>query len=162
MNNDSHLSFDALTTEGINILKNVDAILKSELIALTQRDIDQIKECAASKTALLTDFSENTVFRSTLLEKNNYHSTPQSIQDFFDTCLDPSVQKKLKDNWSALENILLLVINANAVNEQVLKRNQKNLGSILSILQGQQANNILYNAKGSKGDYAGQSRIGKA
>jgi flagella synthesis protein FlgN len=162
MNNDTHLSFDALTTEGINILKNVDDILKSELSALTQRDIDQIKKCAASKAALLSDFSDNTLHRTTLLEKNNFHSTPESIQDFFNACADQNVQTQLKDNWNALEKTLLLVIDANAVNEQVLKRNQKNLDSILSILQGQQANNILYNAKGSKGDYAGQSRIGKA
>jgi len=162
MNNDTHLSFDALTTEGINILKNVEDILKSELIALTQRDIDQIKECAADKTALLSDFSDNTLLRTTLLEKSNYHSTPESILEFFNACTNLSAQKQLKDNWNALEQILLQVIDANAVNEQVLKRNQKNLDSILSILQGQQANNILYTAKGSKGDYAGQSRIGKA
>jgi len=162
MNKDIFLSFDALTIEGINTLKSVEEILKNELTALTQRDLEQIKDCASSKLTLLGNFSENTLLRSKLLEQNNYQSTADSIQDFFSACSDALVQKTCQDNWKALEAILLAIIDANAINEQVLKRNQKNLGSILSILQGQQANNILYNAKGSKGDYAGQSRIGKA
>lgn len=162
MNTLSLQKFDALTLSGIAILSNVSKVLITELKALTQRDLEQIKQCAADKSKLLNDFSENIQQRTLLLQTHNLEPTPDCINTFLNSCESTTDTQQYQANWDKLETTLQSVINDNTVNEQVLSRNQKNLDSILSILQGQQANNILYTAKGNKGDYAGQSRIGKA
>ncbi|NQZ33902.1 MAG: flagellar protein FlgN [Oceanospirillaceae bacterium] len=162
MNRDNLQKFDTLTLSGIQILSDVSEVLKAELTALTHRDLEQIKKCATDKSKLLSDFSENIRQRTHLLQINNFEATAASISAFINSSDNSSEILVFQTNWKNLETSLQTVINANSVNEQVLSRNQKNLDTILSILQGQQANNILYTAKGNKGDYAGQSRIGKA
>ncbi len=162
MNKENHLAFDALTKQGIDTLKKLNATLQDELSSLTNRDIDQIKICSSQKSQILTDFSENTFQRIQILKNCGFESDKQSVSDFLSQCDDASLKTLCIENWKILEETLQATLDANNVNEQVLKRNQKNIDTILSILQGKQANNILYDAKGDKGDYAGQSRIGKA
>ncbi|EPJ50021.1 MAG: hypothetical protein OFPI_21310 [Osedax symbiont Rs2] len=162
MSNQSHLKFDALTTTGIEILEKLQTSLQSELAALSERNLDLIKQFAVEKSQILVDFSNNTQQRSQLLESLKFSSNEKDIQLFFSSCADPSTKKTCIDNWHTLAQNLKVVIDSNNVNEQVLKRNQYNIDTILSILQGKQANNVLYDAKGDKGDYSGQSRIGKA
>lgn len=159
---DNYLSFDALTLAGIELLSHLNNTLKLELIALTERDLQQITQYAVQKSQYLAEFSENTHQRSVLLESLRLNSNKENVQLFFNSCPDANIEHQCKANWKVLEVTLQSTIDANDVNEQVLKRNQKNIDTILSILQGKQANNILYDAKGDKGDYAGQSRLGKA
>ncbi|EPJ44622.1 MAG: hypothetical protein OFPII_33340 [Osedax symbiont Rs1] len=162
MSIEAYQSFDALTLTGIELLNKINSVIKEELVALTQRNLETIKLCATDKNLLLTEFSEHIQNRQALLKSIDYQSDKQSIKFFLNSC--PAAKAKLvyQENWKKLEHALSSVIDANSINEQVLKRNQKNLDKILSILQGKQAHNILYDAKGDKGDYSGQSRIGKA
>lgn len=162
MNKENHLAFDALTIEGIELLKSLNNILQAELTALTNREIEQINLCTNQKSQSLTEFSENTLKRINILKQAGFKSDKQSVTIFFDSCEDTAQKQQMINNWTILEETLQATVDANNVNEQVLKRNQKNIDTILSILQGKQANNILYDAKGDKGDYAGQSRLGKA
>jgi len=162
MNSESYLKFDAFTSTGIEILEKLQNSLQSELVALSERNLEQIKQYAVDKSQILVEFSNNTQQRSQLLESLNFSSNEKDIQLFFASCPDPSAKKTCIANWQTLAQTLKVVIDSNNVNEQVLKRNQYNIDTILSILQGKQANNVLYDAKGDKGDYSGQSRIGKA
>ena len=162
MSNQSYLKFDDLTSTGIDILEKLQTSLQSELAALSDRNLEQIKHCAVEKSQILVEFSNNTQQRSQLLETLKFSSNEKDIQLFFSACSDSPTQTKCTANWKNLAQTLKDVIDANNVNEQVLKRNQYNIDTILSILQGQQANNILYDARGDKGDYSSQSRIGKA
>ena len=162
MNTDNHLAFDALSKLGIELLTTLNATLLSELTALTDRDLEQITLCSNQKNQTLTEFSENTSQRINVLKNSGFQSDKESVSAFFNSCEDSSLQTLCLENWKILEETLQATLDANNVNEQVLKRNQKNIDTILSILQGKTANNILYTAKGDKGDYAGQSRLGKA
>jgi flagellar biosynthesis/type III secretory pathway chaperone len=162
MNKENHLAFDALTNQGIDVLKKLNATLQNELTSLTSRDLDEIKLCSNQKNQILTEFSENTLQRIQILKASGFESDKESVSEFFSLCEDPSLKTLCVENWTILEETLQATLDANNVNEQVLKRNQKNIDTVLSILQGKRANNILYDAKGDKGDYAGQSRIGKA
>ena len=162
MSNENYFKFDALTSAGIDLLVKLNVALQSELIALSERNLEQIKQYSADKSHILVEFSNNTAHRTQLLESLKYSSNEKDIQLFFSTCPDAKTREIVTANWLNLADTLKTIIDANNVNEQVLKRNQYNIDTILSILQGQQANNILYDAKGDKGDYSGQSRIGKA
>jgi flagellar biosynthesis/type III secretory pathway chaperone len=162
MNNEKFAAFDTLTLKGIEILRTLNDSLALELVALTNRELENIVEFAKQKSQLLADFSENTHLRVSLLEALSLDSNKSSITAFLESCPDEMLKNTYLSNWITLEQTLQSTIDSNSVNEQVLKRNQKNIDTILTILQGKQANNILYDAKGDKGDYAGQSRIGKA
>jgi flagellar biosynthesis/type III secretory pathway chaperone len=157
-----HSSFDTLTLAGIEQLKTLHDILADELTALTDRDLVKIKACAIIKVQVLTNFSENSQHRTALLKSQNCSSDKAGISFFFAKCADSKAKSVYLQHWTQLEETLCAAIDANNINEQVLKRNQKNLDTILAILQGQQTHNVLYDAKGDKGDYTGQSRIGKA
>lgn len=162
MNNDKFAAFDTLTLKGIQLLRALNDILALELVALTNRELENIVEFAKQKSQLLADFAENTNLRVSLLETLSLSSNKSSIAAFLESCSSENLKNTYLSNWKVLEEALQTTIESNSVNEQVLKRNQKNIDTILTILQGKQANNILYDAKGDKGDYAGQSRIGKA
>ena len=162
MNNEKYTAFDTLTLKGIELLRALNNILGLELVALTERELQNIVEFAKQKSQLLADFSENINLRDSLLEALSLSSNKPSIIAFLESCPNQKLKNTYLSNWIILEETLKSTIDSNAVNEQVLKRNQKNIDTILTILQGKQANNILYDAKGDKGDYAGQSRIGKA
>lgn len=162
MNIEQQTAFDTLTLKGIALLIALKDTLRLELIALTARELAEIIELSKRKNNILIEFSENTFQRSTLLQSLNLASNKENIGVFFSRCQNLAAKNKYLANWATLEDTLRLTIDANAINEQVLKKSQKNIDTILSILQGKQANNILYDAKGDKGDYAGQSRIGKA
>lgn len=158
--NSSYSQFDALTLEGILHLENILDLLSNELQALTERDLDEIKRFTQLKHEVLNKFTANLESRQNHLHAVGIGFDKASITLFLAD--SPNNAKQYSQNWLKLETLLSDVIAANSVNEQVLKRNQKNIDTILSILQGQKASNILYDAKGDKGDYAGQSRIGKA
>ena len=162
MNTEKHTAFDTLTLKGIDLLNDLKDTLRLELIALTTRELEGIIELSKRKNNILIEFSENTFQRSTLLQTLNLASNKENISVFFGDCGNLVAKNKYLANWTILEDTLRLTIDANTINEQVLKKSQKNIDTILNILQGKQADNILYDAKGDKGDYAGQSRIGKA
>lgn len=162
MNTEKHTAFDTLTLKGIDLLNGLKDTLRLELIALTTRELEGIIELSKRKNNILIEFSENTFQRSTPLETLNLASNKENISVFFSDCGNLVAKNKYLANWTILEDTLRLTIDANTINEQVLKKSQKNIDTILNILQGKQADNILYDAKGDKGDYAGQSRIGKA
>ena len=162
MNTAHYTEFNALTLKGIDLLSLILPLLAEEKTALTERDLDKITLLANQKSHILADFSTNIKTRIELLQRFNLETNKENIALFLDSCPDNTISNTCKSNWDKLEKSLCIVIDANTVNEQIAKKNQKNIDTILSILQGQKPNNMLYDAKGDKGDYSGQSRIGKA
>lgn len=157
-----HSEFNALSIEGIRLLNILLKYLADELNALSERDIEKIKLSTFKKTQILSEFSSNTELRNKLLKSKDLEPSKESIIAFFASCTDQRLLSECQSNWNELEITLKDVIKANTVNEQVVKKNKSNITSILSILQGKTKNNMLYDAKGDKGDYSGQSRLGKA
>ncbi|MEM5530509.1 flagellar protein FlgN [Gammaproteobacteria bacterium AS21] len=157
-----HSEFNALSIEGIRLLNILLKYLADELNALSERDIEKIKLSTFKKTQILSEFSSNTELRNKLLKSKDLEPSKESIIAFFASCTDQPLLSECQNNWNELEITLKDVIKANTVNEQVVKKNKSNITSILSILQGKTKNNMLYDAKGDKGDYSGQSRLGKA
>jgi flagellar biosynthesis/type III secretory pathway chaperone len=157
-----HSEFNALSIEGIRLLNILLKYLADELNALSERDIEKIKLSTFKKTQILSEFSSNTELRNKLLKSKGLEPSKESIIAFFASCTDQPLLSECQNNWNELEITLKDVIKANTVNEQVVKKNKSNITSILSILQGKTKNNMLYDAKGDKGDYSGQSRLGKA
>jgi len=162
MSNNIHSEFNALSLEGIRLLNILLKHLEDELKALSERDLEKIKLSTFKKTQILSEFASNTELRNELLNSKKLQPNKENIITFIANCQDKTLADECKGNWDDLETTLNNVIKANTVNEHVVKKNKNNVSTILSILQGKNKNNMLYNAKGDKGDYSGQSRLGKA
>lgn len=155
-------AIDALAFEGISILKQLKILLDQELDALKSRDIDLIRTINIEKQNTLTQFDQNNQNRAEHLLKAGLSVSKDGLHSLIAQTHNEALIKQFKKHWSDLEAILKTTMDTNQRNEQVLMRNSQNLGKLLSILRGQKPSNSLYTSKGSKGNYTGQSHIGKA
>lgn len=155
-------TLNALCHEGIVALEHLLALLNEELTALQNRDIEAITNLNVRKQDALGAIEKNNASRSQVLI--NAQTTPDkpglnTLISTFSPC--PELDT-FHDTWPKLEAALQHVMEANKRNEQVLTRNRLYLDQLLATLRGQQPKNTLYTAKGNKGNYTSQSRLGKA
>ena len=108
---------------------------------------------------MLENINQHNKAREQVLATAGLSNDKAGVQQFIASHPEPD---QLKSIWSQLESSLNNIAEANKRNEQTLMRSQRNLTHLLSILQGQSKRNQLYTANGGKGNYAAQSRIGKA
>lgn len=155
-------AIDALAYEGITILSGLKTLLDQELDALKSREIDLIRSINLDKQQLLSQFDLNNHSRAELLTKSNLPVSKEGLDALIAQTQNKALVTQFKNHWNDLENILKETMDANQRNEQVLMRNSQNLDKLLSVLRGQKPSNSLYTAKGAKGNYTGQSHIGKA
>jgi len=153
---------NALTSEGIALLDNLYQLLEKELLALKARDIDLIIELNQQKQSVLVAFDQNNRSRAETLLNAQASVDKAGIEFLLEQSDDLRFNQLFRENWNSLEITLQKTMNANQRNEQVLTRSRQSLEQFINVLRGQKPANTLYNAKGTKGDYSGQSRIGKA
>ena len=153
---------NALTSEGIALLDNLYQLLEKELLALKARDIDLIIELNQQKQSVLVAFDQNNRSRAETLLNAQASVDKAGIEFLLEQSDDLRFNQLFRENWNSLEITLQKTMNANQRNEQVLTRSRQSLEQFINVLRGQKPTNTLYNAKGTKGDYSGQSRIGKA
>lgn len=153
---------NALTSEGIALLDNLYQLLEKELLALKARDIDLIIELNQQKQNVLVAFDQNNRSRAETLLNAQASVDKAGIEFLLEQSDDLLFNQLFRENWNSLEITLQKTMNANQRNEQVLTRSRQSLEQFINVLRGQKPANTLYNAKGTKGDYSGQSRIGKA
>ncbi|QEQ95768.1 flagellar export chaperone FlgN [Neptunomonas concharum] len=153
---------NALTSEGIALLDNLYQLLEKELLALKARDIDLIIELNQQKQSVLVAFDQNNRSRAETLLNAQASVDKAGIEFLLEQSDDLRFNQLFRENWNSLEITLQKTMNANQRNEQVLTRSRQSLEQFINALRGQKPANTLYNAKGTKGDYSGQSRIGKA
>ena len=152
----------ALTNEGISVLSDLNISLDKELEALKVRDIETTLEINQKKQQLLNLFNQNNLQRSEALSIAGLSNDKAGLDSLLDSNTDLQLASLFQTAWNQLESTLKTCMDANVRNEQVLLRNRQNIEQFLSVLRGKKSSNTLYNAQGSKGDFSGQSHIGKA
>ena len=155
-------AIDALAYEGVAILTRLKALLDQELEALSSRQIDLIRTINLEKQTILSQFDQNNHSRAEYLIKTGLPVSKDGLDSLIAQTQNKALIIQFKSHWNDLEAILKTTMDANQRNEQVLMRNSQNLDKLLSVLRGQKPSNSLYTAKGAKGNYTGQSHIGKA
>lgn len=148
--------FETLIQEGVQLLESLHTLLDSELFALESRDMQQIQALNNNKQELLLQFDRNNQHRAIWLKENGYDNNKTAINALLEST------QQLNEQWHTLESALHNTAQANQRNEQVLTRHLQQVNQLLGLLRGQQPSNTLYTASGGKGDYSGQSRLGKA
>ena len=155
-------AIDALAYEGITILGRLKTLLDQELEALKSREIDLIRTINLEKQSILSQFDQNNHSRAEHLIKTGLPVSKDGLDSLLANTQNKALTIQFKNHWNDLEAILKTTMDANQRNEQVLMRNSQNLDKLMSVLRGQKPSNSLYTAKGAKGNYTGQSHIGKA
>ncbi len=64
--------------------------------------------------------------------------------------------------WNSLDETLAEVQRLSQINQQVVRRGQRQIDDLVSILQGKGRTNKIYNQQGASGHVNPQSTIGKA
>jgi flagellar biosynthesis/type III secretory pathway chaperone len=155
-------AINALAYEGITILNSLKKLLDEELDALKARDIDTIQKLNNQKKEVLIQFDQNNQARAEHLVTAGFVVSKEGLASLLAQTPNQTIVTQFRTHWSTLETTLKSTMDANLRNEQVLMRNSQNVNKLLSILRGQKPTNSLYTAKGAKGNYTGQSHLGKA
>ncbi len=156
------IAFNALITEGINVLSTLSELLEREHHALTERDLEAIGQINQAKHEALNLFDINNQNRAQLLLDLDITNDKAGITTLLTQSSDSTSKKLFKEQWQTLESVLKSVMDANKRNELILMRQRQSLEQFMGVLQGQKPANKLYTAKGATGNYTGQSRLGKA
>ncbi|SIS46665.1 flagella synthesis protein FlgN [Neptunomonas antarctica] len=155
-------AINALAYEGIAILSSLKKLLDEELDALKSRNIDVIQKLNDQKKEVLIQFDQNNQARAEHLVTAGFSVSKEGLESLLAQTSDQTLVTQFRNHWSTLETTLKTTMDANLRNEQVLMRNSQNVNKLLTILRGQKPTNSLYTAKGAKGNYTGQSHLGKA
>lgn len=154
-------SFSTLTRQGCLLFVDLQKTLEQEQSALQQRDLDALKQNTHTKHQLLVDIEANIRERNSVLVQAGFTPSEKGFDEFVNIL--PQIKREaLMTDWHQLQKLLMDVRTASKRNEQILVRSKQNVDQLLSLLQGQQSSNVLYDTGGSKGNYAAQRRIGKA
>ncbi len=159
--NDLYESFITLTRQGCLLFEDLQKVLEQEQLVLQQRDLEALKQNTQTKHQLLVNIETNIRERNSILVQCGLAPSETGFDEFTQQMPEP-MRKKLLSDWHQLQKLLQDVRSASQRNEQILIRSKQNVDQLLSLLQGHQSSNVLYDPGGSKGNYSAQRRIGKA
>ena len=159
--NDLFDSFSTLIRQGCLLFDDLQKTLEQEQLVLQQRDLEALKLNTQTKHELLLNIEVNIRERNSVLVQAGFAPSESGFDEF--TQMMPETKREaLLTDWHQLQNLLMDVRTASKRNEQILVRSKQNVDQLLSLLQGHQSSNVLYDTDGSKGNYTAQRRIGKA
>lgn len=159
--NELYHSFSTLTRQGCLLFDDLQKTLEQEQLVLQQRDLESLKQTTHNKHQLLVNIENNTRERNSVLTQAGFTPSETGFEEFVQQ-MPEALRQPLMDDWHYLQKILIEVRAASRRNEQILIRSKQNVDQLLSLLQGHQSSNVLYDPGGGKGNYAAQRRIGKA
>lgn len=159
--NDLFEAFLTLTRQGCLLFVDLQNTLEQEQLVLQQRDLEALKQNTQTKQQLLLKIETNIRERNSLLVQAGCSPSESGFQAFTEL-MPEAIRQMTMTEWHQLQKILMDVRTASQRNEQILVRSKQNVDQLLSLLQGHQSSNVLYDPGGGKGNYAAQRRIGKA
>lgn len=153
--------FCDLTDEGSQILATLCRLSDEEKQAIEQLDPEALQQCISQKQLHLELLADNTLKRNETLVELGFSADQQGVEELKHS-LPEAISRQIAKHWQQLVEQLKQAQKLNERNEQIVQRNQQNLGNLLRILQGQDSKQTLYNDSGSKGNYSAQNTLGKA
>ncbi len=159
--NTSAQTFFKLVKEGCQQLVALCDLCEQEKQTIEQHDIEEFKATLQNKQRQLEEIAKNIDERNNLLKEHGFSNDQDGFNQFIASL--PTAQSDLiMQHWQQLEELLKKSIELNQRNELIVKRGEKNVSHLLSLMQGHSAKTTLYNQKGSAGNYSAQNRLGKA
>ncbi len=153
--------FYKLTTQCCQQLAALCRLCDQERAAIESHSVEQLQDTVKEKQALLVQIAGNIDARNQLLNAQGHNADEQGFNAWL-AGLPAEESRAIENAWAKLAAQLQESAELNARNEKIVRRSQKNMEQLLSILQGHTARTTLYNQTGSSGNYSAQNTLGKA
>lgn len=143
------------------LLEDIKELFVVHEKAMRGRELDQLEAnnttLAQHLLLLKNAFTERLDLQKMLCPELN-----EEAWDAYTRTLPENQQSELETAWNALDSALAEVKTVGQVNQQILRRGQRQIDDLVHILQGKGRTNKVYDQRGSSGHLNTQSTLGKA
>lgn len=148
-------------TDSTKLLDQIKELFVVHKNAMSTRDVDQLEDNNSELADHLLLLRDQFATRIELQMKLCPELNEENWKAYLKT-LPTDDQNKLESAWQELDSRLAEVQELSQVNQQIVRRGQRQIDDLVSILQGKGRTSKVYNERGASGHLNTQSTLGKA
>jgi len=147
--------------QGIELLEEIKGLFVVNEKIMRERNLDQLEDNNAALANALMRLNENFRERLSLQQTLVPQLNQENWTAFMSTQPEPTRQQ-LGTAWQQLDTLLTEVQQLSLINQQIVRRGQQQVDTLVNILQGKGSLGQIYDNRGSSGHVNAQSTLGKA
>jgi len=147
--------------QGIELLEEIKGLFVVNEKIMRERNLDQLEDNNAALANALMRLNENFRERLSLQQTLVPQLNQENWTAFMSTQPEPTRQQ-LGTAWQQLDTLLTDVQQLSLINQQIVRRGQQQVDTLVNILQGKGSLGQIYDNRGSSGHVNAQSTLGKA
>ena len=147
--------------QGIELLEEIKGLFVVNEKIMRERNLDQLEDNNAALANALMRLNENFRERLSLQQTLVPQLNQENWTAFMSTQPEPTRQQ-LGTAWQQLDTLLTEVQQLSLINQQIVRRGQQQVDTLVNILQGKGSLGQIYDNRGSSGHVNSQSTLGKA
>ena len=147
--------------QGIELLEEIKGLFVVNEKIMRERNLDQLENNNAALANALMRLNENFRERLSLQQTLVPQLNQENWTAFMSTQPEPTRQQ-LGTAWQQLDTLLTEVQQLSLINQQIVRRGQQQVDTLVNILQGKGSLGQIYDNRGSSGHVNAQSTLGKA
>ena len=160
-NSQSLKTLVATIVQSIELLEEIKGLFVVHEKVMRERNLDQLEDNNATLANALMRLNENFRERLSLQQTLVPELNQENWAAFMSTQPAPTRQQ-LETAWQQLDALLTEVQQLSLVNQQIVRRGQQQVDTLVNILQGKGSLGQIYDNRGSSGHVNAQSTLGKA
>ena len=151
----------ATIEQSIELLEEIKGLFVVHEKVMRERNLDQLEDNNATLANALMRLNEN--FRERLsLQQTLVPELNQENWAAFMSAQPEPTRQQLGTAWQQLDTLLTEVQQLSLINQQIVRRGQQQVDTLVNILQGKGSLGQIYDNRGSSGHVNAQSTLGKA
>ena len=151
----------ATIEQSIELLEEIKGLFVVNEKIMRERNLDQLEDNNAALANALMRLNENFRERLSLQQTLVPQLNQENWTAFMSTQPEPTRQQ-LETAWQQLDALLTEVQQLSLINQQIVRRGQQQVDTLVNILQGKGSLGQIYDNRGSSGHVNAQSTLGKA
>src|SRR5210317_641785 len=151
----------ATIEQSIELLEEIKGLFVVHEKVMRERNLDQLEDNNAALANALMRLNENFRERLSLQQTLVPQLNQENWTAFMSTQPEPTRQQ-LGTAWQQLDTLLTEVQQLSLINQQIVRRGQQQVDTLVNILQGKGSLGQIYDNRGSSGHVNAQSTLGKA
>jgi flagellar biosynthesis/type III secretory pathway chaperone len=136
------LEFDRFLQRDIELSQQLLDVLQEERQALETRKYQRFEELLGEKHELIANLQQNTVTRRGWLQQRGFSDETSALR------AAQSAAQEVAEHWDNAAVLWKNCQTANQINEQICRRTQVVVETVLDALRGQHGQKATYNAQG--------------
>jgi len=160
-NSQSLKTLVATVVQSIELLEEIKGLFVVHEKVMRERNLDQLEDNNATLANALMRLNENFRERLSLQQALVPELNQENWAAFMSAQPEPTRQQ-LETAWQQLDALLTEVQQLSLINQQIVRRGQQQVDTLVNILQGKGSLGQIYDNRGSSGHVNAQSTLGKA